>query len=340
MTENPTPRQMVDELLRGVPPPRPLFLPIVFSLGAKLENLPLSTFLGNATKISNSLRQIRSHLRTDGVASYFDPYLEVEALGAALTWGAEDQRPTVRWPDHAAKGELPHRLRSPEDAAKRSRVSVAIEVIRRLKSLLRDGSLITASVTGPFTLAARITQLESEDPLRCEDLPDAALDVATCLMAQMSAAFVEAGADLIFIQEEVLPHLTAESCEAWSLRLAPTLNIIRFYHALPVLHLTSSRAFTESGAAIMQQHWDCVVCPTLDVGLPLTTRTSQSKENVLGVSLPPDALLPDQASEDDFDEFLRRALSELRPAILTTAGDLPAGTDTNRLIRVSKLVNG
>src|ERR1700689_2892096 len=179
MTENSTPRQMLKGLLQGIPQTRPLFLPIVFSLGAKVENLPLREFLGNATKISNSLRQIRSHLRSDGVACYFDPCLEAEALGAVLQW---------------EKGEVPEGLRSPEDAAKSSRVIVAVEAIRRLKSLLRDEPLLMAGVTGPFTLAARITGLQQGNAARREDFSDTALELAAATITQIASKFVEAGA--------------------------------------------------------------------------------------------------------------------------------------------------
>src|SRR5580704_9126890 len=138
MNVNLTPRQILKRLLQGTPPPRPLFLPIVFSLGAKVENLPVRPFLCNATKITNSLRQIRTHLRSDGVACYFDPYLEAEALGATLQYAAEDQLPTMQWQHRDEIGELPEGLCSPEDAAKSPRVTVAIEVIQRLKSQMRD----------------------------------------------------------------------------------------------------------------------------------------------------------------------------------------------------------
>ena len=92
------PRQAVKELLQGIAPSRPLLLPIVFSLGARIENLPLRDFLLNPTKISNALRQIRTHLRSDGVTCYFDPFLEAEALGGALVWDAEGQRASLHWP--------------------------------------------------------------------------------------------------------------------------------------------------------------------------------------------------------------------------------------------------
>jgi hypothetical protein len=326
---SPTPRQILDGLLRGLEPPRPLCLPIVFALGAKLENLPLSAFLGNATKISNSLRQIHSHLRSDGLACYFDPWLEAEALGGRLEWNAEDGRPTLRWPQPAAKGELPADLRAPEDAMQRGRIAVALEVIRRLKSLRRDDALLTAGVTGPFTLAARIMQLESEDSWRSEHFPEAALEVAASLMTQISAAFVAAGANLIFIQEEVLPPLAAESCQAWAARLAPAVNIIRFYQALPVLQLRHSHAFAENREVIFRQPWDCVVCPTLEGALPPSPGIPGRKG--LGLALPLHALRADQAGREQLDQLLHYWMSELRPVLLTTAGDIPAGTDLKHL---------
>lgn len=332
---------MVKGMLQGISPPRPLFVPIVFSLGARVENLPLRTFLGNPTKISNALRQIRSHLRSDGVACYFDPCLEAEALGGALEWGREDRRPRIRWPQSAEKGALPEGLRSPEEAAKDSRVTIAVEVIRRLRTLLQDEPLLMAGVTGPFTLAARITQLEDEDVLRYEDLSDAALEIAGLVIRQVSTAFVEAGADLILIQEEVLPTLSAKSCATWAFLLTPAFNIIRFYEALTVLHITNGRSFAENCDLIFKQHWDCIVCPALEgISSPLLGESAQFRAATLGIALPVKAFQPDASGEEELDKFLCHVISEWRPAILTTAGDMPPATDMKRLSRVlEKLEN-
>jgi hypothetical protein len=335
MRANPTPREILAGLLQGIPPPRPLWLPIVFSLGAKMENLTLSAFLNNATKISNSMRQIRSHLRSDGVACYFDPYLEAEALGGVVEWNAETQRIALSWPEHSDKGELPEDLHSPEEAMKRGRVGVAIEVIRRLKSLQRDDSLLTAGVTGPFTLASRITQLEHEPSLA---LPDAALEVGALMMTQVSAAYAEAGANVIFIQEDGLPRFSPEACDAWASSLAPALNIIRFYQALPVLQLTDSRSFAENREVIIHQHWDCVICPTVDVTEVRSTPVLQSSAMLRGVALPPESLLTEKAGDRDVDGILDYVISELRPAIVTTAGDVPVDTDMKQFTRIAERV--
>ena len=172
---------------RRAPPPLyslpiPLFLPILFNLGAKIENTPLPAYLTNPTKISNAQRQIRTRLRSDGVACYFDPHLEAEALGAFIDW------PATRPPS-----PLPHidnwpiqNLRSPEEAAKHPRVTVAAEVIHRLKSLLRDEPLLLAGVTGPFTLAAQLAQQAGRESINREDLPDTAVELAAATITQIA----------------------------------------------------------------------------------------------------------------------------------------------------------
>src|SRR5260370_16819160 len=146
------PRQRAEGLLSGIAPLRPLFLPIVFSLGAKVESVPLSAFLGNPAKISSALRQMRTHLRSDGVACYFDPYLEVEALGATLQRISDDRAPTIHWPRPARMGELPEGLRSPEEAATSWRGPAALQCIPRTNSFPNPHFLLLPVAPCPFPL--------------------------------------------------------------------------------------------------------------------------------------------------------------------------------------------
>jgi Uroporphyrinogen decarboxylase (URO-D) len=330
-----TPLQMVQGLLQGSAPPRPLFLPIVFSHGARVENLPLRSFLTNATKISNAARQIRAHLRADGVTCYFDPLLEAEALGGVLQWGAEGQPASLRWA-RAVKGEVPEGLRAPEDVAKGGRVGVALDVIRRLKAMLRDSCLLMAGITGPFTLAAQLAQLDGAAPLRHEDFPASALDLAAAVTSPLATALVEAGASVVFLREDVLPVLTADEAADWASRLAPAINIIRFYQALPVLLLTRKESVAANAEVMSSQPWDCVVCPALE-GMAADGPGAYAGLGAakLGVALPAQAFdsgAPGGAA--DLGEPLRRAMAEWHPAVVTTAGDLAVGADVERLHRL------
>jgi hypothetical protein len=338
MTDTQTPREMLKGLLQGAPPPRPLFLPIVFSLGARVENIPLRAFFSNPTKIFNSLRRLRAHLRADGVPCYFDPYLEAEALGATIDWDSRESaspktRSPLSWPDPAEKGTLPEVLLSPEQAVRSVRVGVAVEVVRRLNTVLRDGSILMVGVTGPFTLAARFTGLECEETLPPDRLPREALEIAGSFVTQLATAFVEAGANLIFIQEDNLPILSAQSCEDWASLLAPTLNIVRFYQALPVLYFASQSAQTRK--VIFQRSLDAILCPALKA-LPIGDIEELAGWNSAprAIALPLEIFHTDNTSVTASHESLRQAMSALHPAIVTTAGDVPASTDMKRLSNV------
>jgi Uroporphyrinogen decarboxylase (URO-D) len=333
-----TSRQMLQGLLQGTAPPRPLFLPLVFSLGAKVENLPLRAFLSSATKISNSLRQIRTHLRSDGVACYFDPFLEAEALGATLQYAADDERATLQWPQFAAAGELPENVRSAEEAAKSDRVAVAVEVIQRLKSMLRDEPLLLAGVSGPLTLAAHLLALRPADGPPREDFSDAALELAAATITQIVSKFVEAGANVIFIQENIFPVLSAQHCGAWAESLAPAFNIIRFYGALPVLLISDPTSFAANKQVVFARNWDCVLCPALAASAPSATEIAPPPGRAnIGIALPPAAFQSGALSaSENSAPLLHNIMLQLRPTLVTTVGDVPASTDVKRLAKIGE----
>jgi hypothetical protein len=332
MAETITPRQIVKGLLEGVAPPRPLFLPIVFSHGARIENLPVRTFLTNPTKISNSLRQIRAYLHSDGITCYFDPFLEAEELGGVLHWEDEGRAPKLGWPQKAAGGLPPGRLPLPTDPAKGSRVAVAVEVIRRLKSVVRDDCLLTAGVSGPFTLAALLSQLNPNDSLQYSDLASSALDLAAAVISGIAKAFVEAGANVILIREDILPPLSAEDAADWAMQLATTINIIRFYQALPVILLTHNESVRTNRDVIFRQDWDCVVCPVLDAMLAEgAAGFPEPRGPRFGVALGPETFLTGESGSTEIDRSVERAVSELRPAIITTTADVAGAADVERL---------
>jgi hypothetical protein len=330
-----TPRQMIKGLLNGAAPLRPLLLPIVFSLGAKVENIPFATFLENPTKISNSLRQIRSHLRPDGVACYFDPYLEVEALGATLQTRADGETPAVGWPQSAAPGELPQGLRSPEEAVQCGRVPVAVEVLRRMNAVPNRDFLLMAGVTGPLTLAARICGADQTQNLGCEGLPSPVLEHAAAVVTQMATTFLNAGADSIVIHEELLPAFSLESFEAWASLLAPTLNIVRFYEALPVLLLSNAGSVPQNWDQVLLRQWECAVCLPIEALRSREERKYSARNGMaLGISLPLETFRQEGSSCEEIVAMVRRANTQLRPSIIMTAGDVPFETDLKRLTAI------
>ncbi len=326
---------MVKGLLQGIPPARPLFLPIVFSLGARIENVPMQVFLSNPTKISNSLRRIHTQVHSDGVACYFDSSLELEALGATLQWTVDGQERSISWSGRADKGQLPEEIRPAEQAKRSGRVAVAIEVIQRLNTLLRDESLLMAGVTGPFTLVARMMRMETEETLLFENYSMVALEIAAALITQLSSAYVSAGANLIFIQEEILPALTRENCDFLAALLSPAINVIQFYEALPVLRLAEGEPSQARESVIFGRDWNCAICTDLHALLsPASRGIVAAGTTPRGVALPLELLQTDgPAGEERYPPF-KDLLSEMRPAFVTTAGDVPAGTALKQVLKL------
>jgi uroporphyrinogen-III decarboxylase len=328
MPESVTPRQLVQGFLQGTPPARSLLLPIIFSHGARIENVPLRAFLTNPTKISNALRQIRGRVRADGVTCYFDPLLEAEALGATVEWAGDEGPRALRWPQPAAAGELPPGLFSPDEAAKNGRVGVAVEVIKRLKAILRDECLLLAGVSGPYTLAAQLLQLDANNPRPAHDFSPSALDLATDTMTAIAKTFLEAGASAILIREETLPVLSSDDIADWASRLGTTINIVRFYQALPVLLLPNAKAAAANRGSIAQQQWGCVVCPALD-------RVARADwpagfGAALGFTLNEEA--PDRSFRVSEPSGPFEALKN--SFVVTTTGDAPTAADVERLNKV------
>ncbi|MGA8408325.1 MAG: uroporphyrinogen decarboxylase family protein [Candidatus Acidiferrales bacterium] len=323
---NPTPRETLKQLLQGTNPPTPLFLPVLFNLGAKIENTPLPAYLTNPTKISSAQRQIRARVHSDGVACYFDPHLEAEALGASINWPTTDRPATLHWPQN---------VRSPEEAAKHPRVAVAAEVIHRLKSLFRDEPLLLAGVSGPFTLAAQLAQSAGRESISSDALPDSAVELAAATITQIATKLVEAGANVIFIREEILPTLTPQTAEAWASTLAPAINIIRFYQALPVLQIKNPEAFAQNSAAILQQSWGCTLCPTLPAPEDATIRSAAAQSSApIGIALPSTAFPSDEPTAANFRQSLHTIINDVHPALITTAQDVPAATDVKQLSKL------
>jgi len=335
MEEGPTTRQMAKGLLNGVPPSRPLFLPIVFSLGARVENVPLDTFLNSPTRISSSLRQMHSHLRADGVACYFDPYLEVEALGATLQPATEDQPLRLHWSQSEPRGELPEGLRSPEQAVQGGRIPVAVEVIRRMNSLANRDFLLVAGVTGPLTLAAQIAKLDRTEKERSACLSIAVQDFAASALTEVTKAFLQAGADLIIIREEILPAHSEEGYDSWANLLSPGINIIRFYEALPVLQLTDTQGVLDHWGTIFRQQWDCVVSlPAAAIAVRQGENSLETNGAMLGVSLPLEAFGPEAPGDKDDLTSWAPVIPKCRHSIITTAGDIPVTADMKRLLKI------
>jgi len=335
MPENVASRQIFQDILQGGAPARPLFAPIAFALASRVENLPLRSFLGNPTKICNALRQIRGPLQTDAVTCYFDPLLEVEALGATIEWAPDHAEPGFSWTLAPQPGDLPDGLVSADDVLKRGRLPIVLDVIRRLKTILRDEFLLMAVVSGPLTLAARLVGWTRRSSASYQNVPGAALEVAAATITELCKAFAEAGANLVLLKEEISIDCASPVTEDWFSTLTSIFKMVRFYEALPVLQIVQQDVSVETFRSILNLAPDCCVCISLEAvnGLAIES-PSNVRDRRLGIALPTSSFQQEQPHAANLEKTLR----EVRPVLITSADDLPNTTNAKRVAAFSERI--
>jgi hypothetical protein len=219
----------VKALLQGKPPVRRLFVPLIFSLAAKLEDIPLSTFMSNPTKISNSLVALYRRLHVDGVTCYYDLFIVAEALGCKLDWSAGI--PLFEKPDRETA--LNMLQQDPGEVKQRDRFPVALEVVHRLQSTLRNGPVLVVGLPGPLRVSQQLFGQDFWQELVEEE--DLALDSFESLVEitiSVAQAFCVAGTHLLYFDELDIP---VEFLANWEGMMIALWKTVRFHGALPLL---------------------------------------------------------------------------------------------------------
>jgi hypothetical protein len=325
---------MIKALLRGEAPQRPLLMPIIFSLGSRLENLALREFQSNPTKIANALRQIRSVLKVDGIACYFDPFLEAEALGCRLEWLPDGTRKLVP-PPFSDLNDLHQNLKPPDSICETGRIRVACDVLQRLKAMLKDEPALMVRVTGPVTLAAQFSGVRPQDSW--SPVPSSLIEFAAEVTACVAKEFVTSGADIVFLTEDLLPELPAEIYQQWAALLEPVINLIRFYDCLPALMLSAPARVRSVLPGLLKRDGCLVGCLENPDAEPESWNW-QSVTSLFGVALPGDLFAG--RVDNPFMSSVSAKLDDLRPVLLTSAADLPTTADLKHVGAVLKSLRG
>ncbi len=269
-------------------------MPLVFTVGSRLESVSSTEFMKNPTKITNALRQLRATLKLDGLCCYFDPSLEGVALEQAkFSAGSGDQ------------------------VASKGRVPVAVEVLKRARVMLKDEPALIARITGPLTLARSQVVDPQHGAFDCR-----AVQSCAEALGGLAKAYVEAGADLILLVETVLPAPEPDMVDWWASLLVPIINVVRFYEAVPVLVLGDD--LSAAGARLLaERHWECVLCPTV-AGVKLLSPDAWKQGGAaLGIALPTE-VFTDAPSEV---AGVQQMITDAKPVLLTTAGEISVSAD-------------
>jgi hypothetical protein len=323
------PRQAVRDLAKGQALHQPLTIPLVFALAAKVEGIPLPAFLSNPTKLANSLKHVYDFLRPDGLVCYFDTCFEAEALGCQLDW--TNYPPTIISSPYGTGKWSAIEL---ESLQRKGRIPVALEVTRRIRVMLRDQAALVVGTTGPGALANQlfgaeiIAQIE-EGRLRADDV----LEQCGRVALQVAQWHCEAGADIIFILEEVPGVLPPRYAYALESVLSPLCNVIRFHETLPVLYPRFN-----AKAQDVEQLFGLAESALLCLGVQ---DISESKGIVTDHDKPFALAVPvDGSDSNDEVNECRQTLTDIlearQCALLTTEDEVPYDLDVGQLEWLAK----
>jgi hypothetical protein len=294
----------VKSLIEGKPQGRQLFMPLIFSLAAKLANVPLPDFVINPTKIANSLVAIYQRLRPDGVTCYFDLFLIAEALGCRLDWRTNP--PAF---EKLTRGTALKILQQkPGEVKQRGRLPVALEVAHRVQGTLRSGPALVVGLPSPLCVAR---QLLGQDVLR--ELVEGENDALDCfeslieITLAIAQAFCLAGIHLLYFEELDVP---AQFLSDWESAMVALWKTVRFHGALPVLSTPRALLFEDLANAPL-----LCLKPASDGQAPFPERP-------FALALPPmGETFPDMS----------RWIRAKQCALVTTDGEIPYQLEIQKL---------
>lgn len=140
-----------------------------------------------------------SVLGMDAVRVPFCQTVEAEALGCEVKSGGSEHVPGIATHPVSA-GQI---LTIPDDLLSRGRLPVVMEAVRKLKLSLGDKVAIIGGVVGPFTLAGSLlgTKVMLIQAMKNPGALAPILDVCQQVGTSVAGALVEAGADIICVED-------------------------------------------------------------------------------------------------------------------------------------------
>jgi hypothetical protein len=273
------PAEALRGLLRGRVE-RPLVVPLASAVAGELQGLAPEAFLADAGKLSLLIRQVTAALDADAAVAEFGSFWDAEALGMSLVWRngfppSPQGRPTGADPDLS-----------------RPRAAVVLDAVARLKTLL-DGAVLAAGLAGP----AWLSRLCGGDP---------SPETIARLQLPAARALCEAGAQLVFVVESADPPTDPS---AYATALGPLLGSIRFFNALPVLHLPGA---ADGWEPVVAGGGPYVACFDPDASPALAALAERDGGPLFGVAVPPAGAGP----------AARRLAALERCALVTNDGEL------------------
>ncbi len=207
---------------------RPVFVPFVYGLAAKIGQIPLREMVSEATYYTHSLEEAYKLFEYDGIVNNFDSTLEAETFGCELEWSGDYVAPRTTG---CSKLEL--REVNPEES---SRIPILLETTKRIVMSQGKEIAVIGVLTGPCSLVKTITGDEVYE--KNHDIENV-ISLAGSLLAKLTRSLCELRIDAVFFREDLLgaeyPGELLSRNKPYAAVYATLFNLIKYYNGYPVL---------------------------------------------------------------------------------------------------------
>lgn len=203
---------------------RPVFVPLIYGLAAKISQFPLEEMVADASYYAHSLEEASELLRCDGIVNSYDATIEAEAFGCDIAWPGDYAPPEVR-----SNRNLEMREINPETS---HRISVLMETTKRIAMTRGKDAAIIGTLTGPVSLVKTLTDGKSGGI-------ETAIPLAGNLLMKLVKNLGELRVDAVFFREDIAgagfpERLTAHE-KPFTAVYNTLFNLVRHYNGFPVI---------------------------------------------------------------------------------------------------------
>jgi hypothetical protein len=207
---------------------RPVFVPFVYGLAAKISQLPLQEMVSDATYFSHSLEEAYKLLQYDGIVNNYDSTLEAETFGCELEWPGDYSAPRT-----AGCHQLELREVNLEES---SRIPILLETTKRVVISQGKEAAVIGVLTGPCSLAKTLT---SDEAVEKSHGIEEVISLAGKLLTKLTKSLCELKIDALFFREDLLgteyPVELLSHNKDYAAGYTTLFNLIKYYNCYPVL---------------------------------------------------------------------------------------------------------
>lgn len=302
-----------------------LIIPLMGVNGIHLTNTTLLENLSNADVQYETLKQLITKFKPDGIFAMMDLTVEAQALGLKINL-SDNESPSVG--EHSVKTLADLEKVKENWKGINGRMGVFIDVIKKLSE---NSSIINgAYVSGPLTLAGELMGVNElmMNTILEPDLVKDFLDFAVEVISDYTKALFNAGADVVCVLEPTAMMLSPQVYEEFS--LTPFKKIIENVDHKPViLHICG-----DTTHLVEQMGTSGAMGLSLDSQVNMVDTLEKIPENVflIGNLNPVDVFLnctPEEVVEAT--KTLKDATKDYNNFILSSGCDLPIVTSDENL---------